>query len=70
MLISMTQTILEKQGALFMVVGTPGGSTIITSVFQVVLNVLECGMTMQETVLAPGIITSGNRMRYRPVEMP
>ncbi|MCH2386691.1 MAG: gamma-glutamyltransferase family protein [Opitutales bacterium] len=70
MLISMTLTILQKQRALFMVVSTPGGSTIITSVFQVVLNVLEFGMTIQETVLAPGIITRGNRMRYRPVEMP
>ena len=36
-----------------MIVGTPGGSTIITSVFQVILNVLEFGMTMQEAVDAP-----------------
>ena len=53
MLSSMTPTILEKDGKLFMVVGTPGGTTIITSVFQTILNVIEHGMTMQEAVAAP-----------------
>lgn len=53
MLSSMTPTILEKDGKLFMVVGTPGGSTIITSVFQTILNVVDYGMTMQEAVDAP-----------------
>ncbi|MBA9075643.1 gamma-glutamyltransferase [Rufibacter quisquiliarum] len=53
MLSSMTPTIVEKEGQLHLVVGTPGGSTIITSVFQTVLNVLEHGMTMQEAVNAP-----------------
>jgi gamma-glutamyltranspeptidase/glutathione hydrolase len=53
MLSSMTPTIVEKGGRLFMVVGTPGGSTIITSVLQTILNVLEFGMTMQEAVDAP-----------------
>ncbi len=53
MLSAMTPTILEKDGKLFMVVGTPGGSTIITSVFQTILNVVEHGMTMQEAVAAP-----------------
>lgn len=52
MLSSMTPTIVEKEGRLFMVVGTPGGSTIITSVFQTILNVLEHGMTMQQAVNA------------------
>jgi gamma-glutamyltranspeptidase/glutathione hydrolase len=52
MLSSMTPTILEKDGKLFMVVGTPGGSTIITSVYQTILNVIEHGMTMQEAVNA------------------
>lgn len=50
MLSSMTPTILEKDGELFMVVGTPGGSTIPTSVFQVIVNVIEFGMGMQEAV--------------------
>ncbi len=52
MLSAMTPTILEKDGRLFMVVGTPGGSTIITSVFQVILNVTEHDMRMQEAVNA------------------
>ncbi len=52
MLSSMTPTILEKNHSLFMVVGTPGGSTIITSVFQTILNVIEHNMTMQEAVNA------------------
>ena len=52
MLSSMTPTIIEKEGKLLMVVGTPGGATIITSVFQTILNVLDHGMTMQEAVNA------------------
>jgi gamma-glutamyltranspeptidase/glutathione hydrolase len=52
MLSSMTPTIVEKNGKLFMVLGTPGGSTIITSVFQVFLNVVEFNMNMQEAVNA------------------
>jgi gamma-glutamyltranspeptidase/glutathione hydrolase len=53
MLSSMTPTIVEENGQLKMVVGTPGGSTIITSVFQVVLNTLEMGMNMQQAVEYP-----------------
>ncbi len=52
MLSSMTPTIVEKDGNLYMVVGTPGGSTIITAVYQTILNVLEHGMTMQQAVNA------------------
>ena len=52
MLSSMTPTILEKDGKLFMVVGTPGGSTIITSVFQTILNVIEFDHNMQQAVSA------------------
>lgn len=52
MLSSMTPTIIERNGRLVMVVGTPGGSKIITSVFQTILNVLEHNMTMQEAVTA------------------
>ncbi|MFC0515813.1 gamma-glutamyltransferase [Mucilaginibacter angelicae] len=50
MLSSMTPTIVEKDGKLFMVVGTPGGSTIITSVFQTILNVIEFNKSMQQAV--------------------
>ena len=53
MLSSMTPTIVEKNGTLFMVLGTPGGSTIITSVLQTILNVSEFKMTMQDAVNAP-----------------
>jgi gamma-glutamyltranspeptidase/glutathione hydrolase len=53
MLSSMTPTIVEKDGKLWMVLGTPGGSTIITSVFQTILNVYEFNMSMQEAVNAP-----------------
>lgn len=53
MLSSMSPTIVEKNGKLFMVVGTPGGSTIITSVLQTILNVHQFNMSMQEAVNAP-----------------
>ncbi|WP_374949145.1 gamma-glutamyltransferase [Mucilaginibacter sp.] len=52
MLSAMTPTIVEKNGKLFMVVGTPGGSTIITSVFQTVLNVIEFDKSIQGAVSA------------------
>ena len=53
MLSSMTPTIVEKDGELLMSVGTPGGSTIMTSVLQTILNVHEFDLTMQEAVNAP-----------------
>lgn len=52
MLSCMTPTIIAKGGKLFMVVGTPGGSTIMTSVYQTILNVIEFDMTMQDAVTA------------------
>ena len=52
MLSSMTPTIVESQGKLKMVVGTPGGSTIITSVYQALVNVLLFDMNMTEAVWA------------------
>ncbi len=53
MLSSMTPTLVEKDGKFWMTVGTPGGSTIITSVLQTILNVHEFEMGMQEAVNAP-----------------
>ncbi|MDO1500768.1 gamma-glutamyltransferase [Winogradskyella maritima] len=53
MLSSMTPTLVEKDGELLMTVGTPGGSTIITSVLQTILNVEDFGMSMQDAVEAP-----------------
>jgi gamma-glutamyltranspeptidase/glutathione hydrolase len=52
MLSSMTPTIIEREGKVVMVVGTPGGSTIMTSVLQTILNVVEFKMTMLEAVSA------------------
>ena len=52
MLSSMTPTIIEKEGKLFLVVGSPGGSTIATTVFQVIINILDYGMNVQDAVNA------------------
>ena len=53
MLSSMTPAILSKDGKLFMVTGSPGGRTIINTVVQTVLNVIDYGMNAQEAVDAP-----------------
>ncbi len=53
MLSSMTPTIIEKDGKLWMVVGSPGGSKIITAVAQTILYVYEFNMSMQEAVNTP-----------------
>jgi len=53
MLSSMTPTLVEKDDKFWMTVGTPGGSTIITSVLQTILNVYEFDMNIQEAVNAP-----------------
>ncbi|MEO0876464.1 MAG: gamma-glutamyltransferase, partial [Bacteroidota bacterium] len=50
MLSSMTPSIIEKDGELFLVLGAPGGSTIITAVFQVFVNVAEFGMPLDSAV--------------------
>src|SRR5471032_79596 len=50
---SMTPTIIEKDGKLFMTVGAPGGGRIYTAVLQVILNVLDFGMNVQDAVDAP-----------------
>ncbi len=53
MLSSMTPTIISQNGKLKMVVGTPGGSTIITSVFQIIINVLDFEMDINKAVQSP-----------------
>ena len=56
MLSAMTPSIvLDRDGRLFMVVGTPGGPTIITSVFQVIVNVVDFKMSLADAVAAPRI---------------
>ncbi len=55
MLSSMTPTIVLKDGKPILVVGSPGGSTIITSVLQVIINVLDFKMNVYEAINAPHI---------------
>ncbi len=55
MLSSMTPTILAKDGRPFMAIGSPGGRTIINTVVQVILNVVDHGMNIAEAVEAPRI---------------
>ncbi len=52
---AMTPTIVVKDGKLFMVLGSPGGPTIINTVLQTLLNVIDFGMSVQEAVDAPRI---------------
>jgi len=56
MLSAMTPTIvLDPSGRLRLVLGAPGGATIITTVFQVVSNVLDYGMSLADAVAAPRV---------------
>jgi len=52
---SMAPTIVTENGRLYLATGSPGGSTIITTVLQIVLNVLEYGMNAGAAVSAPRI---------------
>jgi gamma-glutamyltranspeptidase/glutathione hydrolase len=52
---AMTPTIVVKDGKLFLVLGSPGGPTIINTVLQTMLNVIDFGMSVQEAVDAPRI---------------
>jgi gamma-glutamyltranspeptidase / glutathione hydrolase len=53
MLSSMTPTILVKDGRPFLVIGSPGGRTIINTVLETILNVVDFGMNVQEAIDAP-----------------
>jgi len=50
MLSSMTPTIVEKEGKLFLIAGSPGSSTIPTTVFQVIINVIDYNMNILQAV--------------------
>ena len=52
---SMSPTIITRDGKVYMVAGAPGGPTIITSVLQVILNVIDFKMNAQEAVDQPRI---------------
>ncbi len=69
MLSSMCPTIVaDRRGKLSLVVGTPGGATIITSVFQVISNVIDHRMTLAQAVAAPRIHHQAlpDRVFYEP----
>lgn len=53
MLSSMTPTVILREGKPFMVVGTPGGTTIPTSVFQSIVNVIDFGLNTEDAVNKP-----------------
>lgn len=55
MLSSMTPTIVAKDGAPILAIGTPGGKTIINTTMQVILNVIDDGMNIAEAIEAPRI---------------
>ncbi len=61
---SMSPTIVLKDGKVFMVVGSPGGSRIITTTLQTIVNVIDHGMTISEAVHAPRI-----HMQWLPDEL-
>jgi gamma-glutamyltranspeptidase/glutathione hydrolase len=52
---SMTPTIVLEDGKPVLVLGTPGGSRIITTVLEIIVNVIDHGMTLEEAVDAPRI---------------
>jgi gamma-glutamyltranspeptidase/glutathione hydrolase len=52
---SMSPSVVLKDGKVLLVVGTPGGSRIITTVFETIVNVLDHGMTLQEAIDAPRV---------------
>lgn len=55
MLSSMSPTVVSRDGELFLVIGTPGGSTIITTVLQVIMNLIDHGMDVEEAIDATRI---------------
>jgi gamma-glutamyltranspeptidase/glutathione hydrolase len=69
MLSSMTPSIVvDSAGRLELIVGTPGGPTIITTVAQVILNVLDYGMSLPDAVAAPRVHHQAlpDTLRYEP----
>ena len=55
MLSSMTPTIVLKDNKPYLIIGSPGGSTIITAVLQVILNCIDFDMNIQEAINSPRI---------------
>jgi gamma-glutamyltranspeptidase/glutathione hydrolase len=69
---SMTPTILTHDGKLFMVIGSPGGPTIINTVLQVISNVVDHGMDLGRAIAAPRIHHQWlpDRVRAEPFALP
>ena len=69
---SMTPTILTRSGKLFLVIGSPGGPTIINTVLQIILNVVDHGMTLSQAVAAPRLHHQWlpDLIRYEPGAVP
>ena len=53
MLSSMTPTLVTRQGKPFLITGSPGGSTIITTTLQVIVNIIDHGMSIEDAVSVP-----------------
>jgi gamma-glutamyltranspeptidase/glutathione hydrolase len=73
MLSSMTPTIVARDGKPVLIIGTPGGRTIINTVLQVVLNVIDHGMNIGEAIEAGRIhhqwlpdVTTFERLGFSP----
>jgi gamma-glutamyltranspeptidase/glutathione hydrolase len=68
MLSSMTPTILARDGRFFLAVGSPGGRTIINTVLQVILNVVDFKMNVQQAIDAPRFHHQWlpDQIRYEP----
>ena len=62
----MSPTIVLKDGKPFLAVGSPGGSTIITTVLQILVNRIDLGMTLPEAMAAPRASQRNTRRRSRP----
>ena len=62
MVSSMSPTIVQKDGAPVMALGTPGGVRIFPAVMQAIVNVIDHGMSLQEAVEAPRVWTQGQEL--------
>ena len=69
---SMTPTILTRGGRLFLVIGSPGGPTIINTVLQVIVNLVDHGMTLTQAIAAPRLHHQWlpDVIRYEPGAVP
>lgn len=64
---SMSPTIVEKDGEVFMVLGSPGATRIFTAMAQIISNVIDFGMGMDEAIEAPRIHASSSGGKAMPI---